>query len=121
MVNGLKFKFTRREIQEHCNECAKYHTNRVKEKSEELPKLEHTLSVIKKDNLLETELRVMNKSGGYSLDHEATIKNLKKDIERHQEKAAMFNMFAAHLVDEDYLLNHEDLKLLGLVRSSFEF
>jgi len=117
MIEGLKIRITSEELQKHCQERSKYHTDRAAQKQGELPGLKEALDKIKASGMKAAEsMASMGGKGSYHLDTSDPIEDLEKDIRDHQNKAIVFSFFAGHLFDEVYVLQEADLTRLEILK-----
>lgn len=116
MIEGLKFKVTRQELQVHLRARADYHSKRADTKEAEIPKLQQILETVAPQKAGLAQI-VSNKSRqSYNFDPEDQIENIRLDILSHRNTAAAFAWMADHLFDEDYELQESDLRRLELLK-----
>lgn len=115
MIEGLKLRVTSEELRDHCCQRALHHRSRASSKEAELPTLRESLEKLKPE-MAAMALTHMNKSSSnYHADPEELLENLERDIRDHRNKALVFEFFAAHLFEEDYTLQENDLVRLEIL------
>jgi hypothetical protein len=117
MIEGLKIKVTSGELKEHLTMRAAHHRKRADDKEVELPQLRDALERIKAAPQA-TNISAMQKltSNSYHVNPDDTISALENDIRDHRNKALVFDFFAGHLFEEDYVLQENDLIRLEVIK-----
>lgn len=114
-MENLKFKVSSQELREHLRKRAEHHHGRARDKQASLPELKRTLESVQGNRAMANMATALSKSH-YHMDPVEPVKDLERDIEDHQAKAAAFEFFASHLFDEDYTLREDDLIRLEFIR-----
>jgi len=107
-VEGFKIIISRKELKLHCEERSKYHSKREKEKKKSLPELKDAMKKVTLGQTTSSN-KLSGKSSNYNFNSDDPIADLERDILSHHNRVLLFQFYASHLIDSNYILKKEDL------------
>ena len=116
MVEGFKLRIDSTELADHCLARAAHHHERAEAKIARLEEA-RTLAAALAPEMSAANVATMTKTGNYyQADPRQLCENLETDIREHNNKAATFQFFAAHLFNDTYTLSESDLQRLEILK-----
>lgn len=118
MIEGLKIRVTSQELGDHLNARADYHADKAAEIEKDLPAIREIRDRFRSGtNLNPDDLARMTKASNYAHTKgvEEMVGELEGEMRNRRNKAMAFRYIAAHLFQEDYTLQNEDLQRLEIL------